>query len=723
MIAALIAAAVTLVVAIAVIVVVFVVRNRTKTPYAGQKKSVRSVGNVGVSSSLGGAGKRAGGGPSSPHVNSSQTASKAPSEGLKPRFAAMGVLAAAIFGSLGVKLWSMQVMASESFASQAAENKYTVVPTPAPRGYIYDADGVAIVKNRSSLTVVADADVADNRDVVQRLSTVLGVPYNVVRQRIQSTTTGAQSQRVVASDVRLRDVAFIYEHASAFPGVYVQTRSVREYPYGALAAHAVGYTGSVTQEDLAVVPDGREIDLGDDVGKAGVEAVYDHLLAGDHGQRTVVADAEGNVVEVTGETQPTRGSDLYLALKAPVQYVCDHALAELIAPKDGTIGTGKGCAGAVVVMDVRDGGVVALSSYPTFTPETFTGTISQETWDLFNTDESYHPLLNRAVSGAYPAASTYKAFTGLAALKYGFADTKKTWDCGGSWDGFDTGQPQLCWNHSGHGTLDFRGGVVHSCDVVFYEIAKDFWSAGQSGTVSETAMQDEIAKYGFGKKTGIDLGSIEEAGRIPTPAWKAEQWRNVPAEIPWKGGDSTNMVIGQGDVLVTPLQIAVAYGAIATGNLMKPHLLKEVRNADGGVVETFEPEVTGTPDIKPENLNIMRDALKGVATDNAELVALFNKHGIDPATVACKTGTGEVSGKEDYAWFACYAPFDDPKFVVACIVEQGGGGSAVGAPLGIEVLAAALAADAGELTDVGAVASSTGKSQELATSGSSGRTD
>ena len=201
MIAALIAAAVTLVAAIAVIVAVFVVRSRTKTPYAGQKKDVRSVGNVGVSSTLGGAGKRAGG-AAAPRVNSSQPASKAASEGLKSRFLAMGVLTAAIFGSLGAKLWSMQVLASESYSSAAQKNKFTVVPTPAPRGYIYDADGVAIVKNRSSLTVLADAEVANDRDVVQRLSTVLGVPYNVVRQRIQDATSGAQSQRVVASDVR-----------------------------------------------------------------------------------------------------------------------------------------------------------------------------------------------------------------------------------------------------------------------------------------------------------------------------------------------------------------------------------------------------------------------------------------------------------------------------------------------------------------------------------------
>ena len=724
MIAAIIAAVATLVVAVIVVSVVFVVRNNAKSSNVSVKKDVRSISSVGVKSSLGNAGGRVNGSMQA-HPGSAQRPASNPADNLKSRFVAMGVLAAGIFGTLTAKLWTMQVLSSEAYRSKADDNQYATVSTPAPRGYICDVNGVPLVKNRVSLTVVADAEVANDRDVVQRLSAVLGVPYNVVRQRIQDATAGAQSQRVVASDVRLRDVAFITEHSDAFPKVKIEERYVRDYPYGALAAHVVGYTGPVTEEGLKTVGEGREVELGDDMGASGIELQYDHLLAGEHGKRKVVANADGNVVRVVSETQPTKGSDVHLAIKGPVQYVADRELAALIAPENGTIGTGSGVAGSVVVMDLRDGGIVAMANYPLFDPVEFIGAVSSDVYDVYNSNEAQKPLLNRAISGTYPAASTYKTFTGLAALANGFADMKRTWTCNGSWDGWGTGQEQMCWKHSGHGTLDLRGGIVQSCDVVFYDIGKQFFQASRSqgGSISDTAMQDEIAKYGFGKKTGIDLGNIEEVGRIPTPEWRAEHFRDYPTEAVWKGGFNTNMAIGQGDVLVTPIQVAVAYGAIATGNLMKPHLLKEVRNSSGEVVRSFEPEVVGTPDVKPENLAVMRDALKGVSTENAELVALFNKFGLDPATVACKTGTGEVSGKEDYAWFACYAPFDDPKYVVACVVEQGGGGSAVGAPLGIEVLAAALNADAGALTDVGSVAGSTGKSQELATSGSSGRTD
>ena len=341
MLIAFIAALVTLVVAAIVVVAVLFLRNRSKSANLSVKKNVRPISSVGVSSSLGDAGGRVGGGAPRSSAAAQRPVAN-PADNLRSRFVAMGVLAAAVFGSLTAKLWSMQVLSSESYVSESEENQYATVSTPAPRGLIYDAAGVALVKNRSSLTVLADSEVADDHDVLQRLSTVLGLPYNVVRQRIQDTSTGAQSQRVVAGDVRLRDVAFIAEHSDAFKNVTVQTRTVREYPYGGLAAHVLGYTGAVSEEELAAVPEGRDIELGDDVGKTGIEQFYDRLLSGDHGQRKVVADASGNVVEVVSETQPTKGSDLYLTIKAPVQYVCDRALANLVAPVNGVIGTGKG---------------------------------------------------------------------------------------------------------------------------------------------------------------------------------------------------------------------------------------------------------------------------------------------------------------------------------------------------------------------------------------------
>ena len=681
---------------------------------------VKSVSNVGFSSSMNDSrGKRAGHRETKTAPN---TTTGRPSEAVRSRFVAVGVLAVAVFGSLTAKLWSMQVLSSSMYRNEALQNKYTTVSTPAPRGLIYDADGRLLVKNRTVLTVLADASVAQDYDVMQRLSAVLGIPLAVVRMRIQDQSSGAQSQRIVASDASQRDAAFIAEHSDAFSGVSVQERTVREYPYSALAAHVLGYTGTVSEDELATMPSNRSVELGDTVGKSGIEAYYDNILAGEHGQRRVVVDSQGNVVEIESETAPTRGNDVYLTIKSSVQYVADTGLAELIAPK-GIIGEGKGVAGAIVAMDVTDGSIIAMASYPTFDPTTFTGGITQDVWDLYQTEESYYPLLNRAISGTYPAASTYKAFTSLAGLKYGFADEKKEWECGGSWDGFNSGDWQNCWLLSGHGPISLHNGIVVSCDIVFYEIAKDFFYAGktQGGTISDTALQEEIAQFGFGSRSGIDL-SGEETGRIPTPEWKAQHWSDVPTEGAWRGGDLTNLVIGQGDVLITPLQNAVGYGGVITGKLMKPHLLKEVRNTSGEAAITATAEEVSTPQVDEKNYKLVREALGEVSLSESKIAYALSEWGVDVKDIGSKTGTGEVAGKGDVAWYVCYYPLDNPKFVVSCCIEQGGGGAVAAGPIGATVLGACVAADRGDLDEVKAVAGSTGKSIAVS-AGSSGRTD
>lgn len=642
-----------------------------------------------------------------------------PASSLSRRFLGLGILTTGIFATLGTKLLSMQVFDAQGYADEAEENLYTNVSTPAPRGVIYDKDGRELVVNRVSQTVLAEPDVIDSTDTIKRLSAVLGIPEGIVRQRINDASSGAQSQRVVASDVTLRDVAFISEHSDAFDGVTVEARTVREYPYGALAAHVLGYAGSPTDDELNAKRSGRVIESGDTVGKSGVEAFYDAILSGDRGDRRVMVDAGGNIVSVVSETSPVKGSDLYLTIDSYAQYVADRALAQTIAPA-GDIGTGKGVAGAVVALDAKDGSVLVMASYPTFDPSHFTNGIPQYIWDLYNTEESEAPLVNRAVNGQYAAASTFKAFTSMAGLEYGFADEGSTWACGGSWDGFETGSPQKCWKRDGHGTLDLHGGIVNSCDVVFYEIAKAFFDHGPDGTgeLSDTALQDYIKLYNFGSTTGIDLDN-ESAGRVPTPEWKANQWRNVPAEALWVGGDYTNMVIGQGDVLITPLQLAVAYGGIATGKLMRPHLMGRVTNTADEVVLEAQPEVLTEPEVNQRHLAYVRDSLHDMIRYSTSVAPEFEAIGVDAAG---KSGTAEHTDRQDDAWFVSYAPFDDPRYVVACIVEQGGGGSDVAAPIVAKVMDA-LVNGPDEGAAPGKVEGSSGHAVELVYTGSEGRTD
>ena len=693
-------------VVIAVVVVIFMLshRGKDKRPEV-TKKQVSQVSSVGVKSTMPGAG----GGKGGAHVKKDINTEGGLLPNFKNRFIAAGAFGAFVFGLLGVRAYQIQVQNSDTFSAQSEENATSTVSTPAPRGYIYDRDGKELVKNRTSLTVLADSDVAEDNNVVARLSATLGVPRPIIKARIKDSSSGAQSQRVVATDVRFRDVAFITEHSDAFSGVDVETRTVREYPYAALASHVLGYVGEVSEEELADEPRGRNIQSGDNVGKSGIEQTYDSLLAGEHGQKKVLTDAEGNVHSVVSETKPSKGSDIYLTLAAPVQYVADTVLKNMVAP-EGDIGSGKGTAASIVCMDLEDGGIVALANYPTYNPENFVGGVPEDIWDLYNTEESHYPLVNRAIAGAYPAASTYKAFTSLAALTYKIADDKTEWTCGGSWDGFGSGDIQNCWQLAGHGTLDLHGGIVNSCDVVFYEIAKAFWDAGvsQGGSLSDTAMQDIIAEYDFGKKTGIDLNG-ELTGRIPTPEWKAEYFRDVPEEAQWKGGDMTNMAIGQGYVLVTPIQQAVAYGAIACGKLLKPHLLREVRNSKGEVVISKGREEVGTPEVSEENLKYVREALKGVAETNFS--KKFAEQDIDGA---CKTGTAEVAGKNEFTWLCAYAPYDNPRYVVAGVNEESGESTQM-AYACIELLGAAVKYSKGELSDVGAVAASSGKTVEKQT--------
>lgn len=724
MLVAIIVALLAAVVVIVVVAAALVVRSRKSSPSVGKTKSASVLSTVGVGTSpfeRQSRAKAAREGEVTVSSSESGAASKKPSDELTRRFAALGAVAAAILGTLSVKLWSMQIMGSEAYAEAAEENLYTTVKTPAPRGCIYDANGEPLVVNRASQTVVADAEVADNRDVVRRLSTVLGVPANVVLQRIKDTSAGAQSLRVVGEDVRLRDVAFIAEHADAFPGITVEERSVREYPYGALAAHVLGYTGSATKQALENQAQGRDLLAIDTVGTAGVEATYDAYLAGEHGESKVMVDANGRRISVMSDIKDSKGNDLYLTIDAKAQYVADKALADLIAPSGGVIGTGKGSKGAVVALDVTDGSVAVMASFPTFDPTNFTGAISDELMVKYDSDEAYAPLNNNAVSGQFMAASTFKAFTSLAGLQYGFATEASTWHCTGKWDGFGTGDVQKCWKREGHGTLDLRGGIVNSCDTVFYEIGKAFYDHGPegSGEISETALQDYLGQFGFGAQTGIDLGG-EAVGVIPTPAWKQEVFRNRPAEAVFRGGDYTNMIIGQGDVLVTPLQIACAYAGIATGRIMRPHVLKEVRNGEGDVVVAYEPTVERTPEVSEAHLAYVRDALHGMVQESAGVAPLFRDQGIDAAG---KSGTGEKQDQNDTAWFVAYAPYDDPKYVVACVVEQGGGGSDTAAPVVAEVMGALMDSKDGSSTvQVGRIEPSPGESVPIAVD-SGGRED
>lgn len=577
------------------------------------------------------------------------------------------------------RLWTMQVLYGASYASQADQNRVREVTTVAPRGRILDRKGRELVTNRATMAVVADRSVLDSPVLLNRLSSLLSMPVADIKEKVSSVREAALAPRTVMIDVPKQTVAYLSEHSSQFPGVEVQVQAVREYPQGALAAHVVGYTGEVSESELTAAG-GTGYAYGDIVGKAGAEAQFEQVLQGDRGRRLIEVDASGRAHRVIQDTEPVAGRDVVLTIDSKVQKVAEQSLKQAMtdAHKQGFT---KAKGGAAVALDIKTGEVLAMASLPTYDPEVFLGGISKRNWAKLNAKQSEFPLTNRAIMGQYPAASTYKAVTGLAGLEYGITTAGTGYVCKGKWVGMGAQWKKYCWKHSGHGYETFMQGVRDSCDTVFYEIGYAFYKdKGEK-------LQKFSRRFGFGAKSGIDLPG-EAEGRVPDAKWKAAYNENYPEYRQWLPGDTVNMAIGQGDILVTPLQIVDAYAGIANGGkVMEPHVMKQVLGQDGKPVLKAKSTVAFDTRTKKNNLATMKTALVSVTEPGGTGAGAFVGF---PVRVAGKTGTAQVAGKDDYAWFVGFAPADNPRYAVVVAVEQGGHGGSVAGPAARQILGALL---------------------------------
>jgi penicillin-binding protein 2 len=593
---------------------------------------------------------------------------------LRGRYAVLGLIVLACIGVLLARLWSMQVLSGASFAAAAEDNRVRQVSIDAARGRILDAKGKPLVTNRPVMAVFATPAVAEDRELLTRVSSLIDVPVPDIVKRLSSYKKERLAPRLLRVDVPLSTVAYLVEHQTQYPGVTVEAAAVREYPNKGLAAHVVGYTGEISEAQLEseVLPD---YSLGDTVGKAGVEAQYNKVLQGVKGYQRFEVDSQGRVRRVISQGDPRAGSDIMLTIDKDIQDAAENALAEAIGEAHRQ-DYGKARAGAIVVLDVRTGAIVAMASAPSYRPSEFLGGISSEDWKRLNAKGSEYPLNNRAIMGNYPPGSTFKAVTGMAGLEYKIVTPGSSFYCPGKWTGLGKQWSKWCWDHAGHGGIGFTQGIISSCDSVFYEIGKRFYNK------KGEPFQDFSRKAGFGRETGVDLPG-EAKGRVPDVAWKSEFNKNYPEYQQWLPGDTVNMAIGQGDLLVTPLQLASYYGALANGGkVMKPHVLKAVLGADGRPVLKGPREVTSDTKMRKKNLAAMRSALVGV-TRYGTGAASFRGF---PYAVAGKTGTSQVKGKDDYAFFAAYAPANKPRYAIAVVVEQGGHGGSVAAPAARQVL-------------------------------------
>ena len=590
----------------------------------------------------------------------------------------LAALIAGVFGTLVMRLWSLQLISSDFYQSLAEENITSDASIPATRGRILDRNGIELVGNRPSLCVVAAKKVASDPIVVHLLSLILGIPKGVVRKNILDDSAGVQADRMVATDVPMHAVAFIRERQRLFSGVSVVERTVRTYPYGYIAAHVLGYIGPVTEADLILPNEAIDYQSGDLKGISGAEQAFENILQGIHGTRTYKVDVGGAPIAVLSESPPINGSDVCLTIDVKLQRATDRIIQEVIESSH-LRGFQYANAGALVCIDVKDGGILASTSYPTYYPAEFTNGISTELYAQLNDKASAYPLMNRVIAGRYPAASTFKAFTSLAGLEFGIIGEETRHSCNGIWEYYGEEWGQRCWIYpNGHGTLGLEEAINQSCDVYFYNVGADFWSRWRDSEDKVDTFQDYLRTWGFGAVTGVDIPG-ENEGQIPTAQWKAETFSDTPEEAQWQGGDMTNMAIGQGDILITPIQLANGYAGIARKKMVKPHYFHSVLNDKGDTVITAEPEEFEVqPVINNEHIERVYDGLKRVVE---RMGGGFNQL---PVTVAGKSGTAEVKAAEaDFSWYVAFAPAEDPKYCVACVVEQAGDGSSA-AVLGVQ---------------------------------------
>ena len=622
----------------------------------------------------------------------------------RTRMRVLAMLVAFMFAALSARLWFLQVLASESFAKQADQNQVRLVPIAPLRGEVLDRHGRVLIGNRPSTIITVDRQELNGQEegVLFRLSSLLKIPVQDLVTRLDSVKYLPYQPVPVAEDVSKDVVFYIEEHRDLFPGVSYQVGSVRAYPFGTLAAQVLGWTGEISDPQLKE-PQFAAYRPGSIVGKAGVEAQYEQDLYGTDGVREIQVNAQGQVLDQDfGGQAAVPGSNVVLSLDTGIQQLAEQSLAAGIDVAhhtiDGTSGRPlRAPGGAVLVLDPRTGSVLAMASNPTYDPAIFTGGLSTKearTLDLCGNCPATHnqPLLNRATQGLYPAGSTFKPFVAAAALHEGFAKVDGSYNCPSGWSAPIDRTHHIFhnWSTLDYGYMSLSQALTISCDTVFYQLGYQFWRAyWRSPGRANELMQRDLAAMGFGRRTGIDLPG-EQAGLVPTADYVKRVFKSNPSVYGkfygWLPGDAVNLSIGQGFLQVTPLQLATAYAAIANGGaLMRPHVVDRIQASDGHVIRRIAPVQYGQLPVSKRQLTYLRNALANVPRVGTASVA-FQGFPLDRIPVAGKTGTADIIPQQPYSWFAAMAPVNHPRYVVVCMVEQGGHGSTTAAPIVRRVL-------------------------------------
>ena len=621
------------------------------------------------------------------------------------RLAVLGVVILSLFGSLFARLWYLQVLDSRQFVAAAASNQVRVVYAEAPRGRVLDRNGRVLVENRPSPVIaVRRAELerlpADEREGVKaRLSALLAITREELDRRIGDVRFSQYKPVPVAEDVPEPVFVHLRERAEEYPSVEAAILSRRSYPEGSVAAHVLGYVGEINDQELNARRRGG-YRLGDSIGKSGAELLYEAELRGTPGVEKLQVNATGEVLGPPLATRPpVRGEDVRLTIDLEIQRLAEESLLQALEGARVTKERNSGMpfvapAGSVVVLDPRDGGVLAMASYPTFNPGDFVNGISPDLFRTLNDRGSYYPLTNRAVSGQYAPGSTFKLITAVAAAQRGMITGRSTIVDGGVYRVPNCRGEKCTFRNAGSrawGRVDLARSLTVSSDVYYYDLGARFWL--ERGRFAN-GMQDVARSFGLGTKTRIGLPE-EKGGLVPDPEVKRRRNEGNPRAFPegrWFTGDSIQMAIGQGDVLLTPLQLANVYATFANGGTRyQPRLALDV-----GGRRTAEPVVAGTVELSSALRDPIAAGLRGVV-EREEGTAAVAFSGLQ-LPVAGKTGTAQVGRKQDTALFAAYAPADAPQLAVAVVLEESGFGGSAAAPVARRIIEGALTGRAGAVS-------------------------
>jgi penicillin-binding protein 2 len=550
------------------------------------------------------------------------------------------------------RLVQLQVIEGNRNRELADENRIRVIRRLAPRGNIYDRRDRLLAGSRLAFSVCVVPDevhVTGADDTAAALAQLLSMPADEVRKTLEGSGAARFEAAFLLREASPEVVARLEEHSIYTSGVSVLADAVRHYPHGALAAHVLGYVREVSGEELARPENAgyRPLDL---IGKDGVEKVAEQALKGIDGGDQIEVDARGRRVRTLGTMAPQSGRSVWLTLDLDVQQAAEEALG--------------GRAGAVVAMDPWTGEVLAMASGPSYDPNVFVGALSPEEWRRLSGPG--HPQQNRATTSHYPPGSLFKLVTAAAALEAHEVSPEDRFHCSGA---FRIGSWTLrCWKRSGHGDLDFTRGFAQSCNVMFSTLGR---------RTGPERLAEMARRFGLGARSGIDLPE-EAAGLIPDPEWKRKK-----RSQPWYPGDTCQLAVGQGDCLVTPLQMAREVAVIANGGkLVTPRVILRVEGEDTAVRGKRQRSVG----LEPETIEAIRAGMRAVVAPGGTASRIAT----DRYAIAGKTGTAQAPGGQPHAWFGGYAPADDPKLVVVVVVEHGGSGSAAAAPIARHVMDAAL---------------------------------